>query len=216
MAEFIEAFFSFPTVVFSFLLVAVLLYWLTVILGVFDIDLLDAGELDLEASSGTMSGMMAGFGLSGVPSTVGLSLLVVWTWLLVMLASLLIQPLLPEGLWQILGGLLIVVVVLPLALLITTRCLRPLKPLFRVHEAPRKHAAVGKLCRISSLAVSERHGQAYLEDGGAGLILSVRCTGDNNLTRGSLALIVDYDGSDDSFEVVAADEALASYPEKSP
>lgn len=215
MADFIDTFFSFPTVVFSFLLVAVLLYWLTVILGVFDIDVLDAGDFDLEASSGTVSGMMAGSGLRGVPSTVGLSLLVVWCWLLVMVASLLIRPLLPAGPLGILGGLAIVVVAVPLALFITIRCLRPLKPLFRVHEAPRKHTAVGKLCRISSLAVSERNGQAHLEDGGAGLILSVRCAEPNNLTRGSLALIIDYDGSDDSFEVVAADESLASFPEKS-
>jgi len=215
MAAFIEAFFSFPTVLFSFLLVGVLLYWLTVILGVFDIDLLDAGDFDLEASSGSVSGMMAGLGLSGVPSTVGLSLLVVWSWLLVIIASLLLQPLLPPGPWRFIGGLLTLLVALPLALFITTRCLRPLKPLFQVHEAPHKHAAVGKLCRISSSEVTERHGQAHLEDGGAGLILSVHCASENNFTRGSLALIVDYDGSADSFEVVHADESLASFPEKS-
>lgn len=215
MAAFIEAFFSFPTVILSFLLVGVLLYWLTVILGIFDIDMLDVGEFDLEASSGTISGMMAGFGLTGVPSTVGLSLLVVWAWLLVITASMLLQPLLGAGFWRFLAGVIILLVALPLALLITTRCLRPLKPLFRVHEAPHKHAAVGKLCRIASLEVTERHGQAHLEDGGAGLILSVHCTSENNFTRGSLALIVDYDASGDSFEVVPADESLASFHDKS-
>jgi len=211
MAEFLDTFFSFPAVILSFLLVLVLLYWLSVLLGVFDIDVLDVGDLDMETSGSTMTGMMAGAGLGGVPMTVGLSLLVVWAWVLVMIASSLLRPLIPSTALQILAELLILLVALPLALLITNRCVRPMRALFREHEAPRKHGAVGKLCRISSLEVTERHGQAHLEDGGAGLILSVRCLEPNNLTRGSLALIIDYDRAGDTFEVVPTDESLASH-----
>jgi len=212
MAEFLDTFFSFPAVLLSFLLVLVLLYWSMVILGVFDVDLLDVGDLDMDASSGTMAGMMAGTGLGGVPVTVSLSLLVVWSWILVMIATSLVRPLLPGTALQIIAGLLILLLALPLALLVTNRCVRPLRALFREHEAPRKHGAVGKLCRISSLTVDERHGQAHLEDGGAGLILAVRCLEPNNLVRGSLALIVDYDRASDTFEVVPTDESLATKP----
>lgn len=59
-------------------------------------------------------------------------------------------------------------------------------------EPPVQDALVGQTCRITTLEVTETFGQASFEDGGAGLLLSVRCASPNSLTRGEAARIVSY------------------------
>ena len=60
---------------------------------------------------------------------------------------------------------------------------------------------IGQECLITTLEVSETFGQASLNDGGAGLILSVRSKQPNDLTRGGLARIVAYNASAGTYEV---------------
>jgi len=52
MGEFLEGILAFPTIVFTSLLGVVLLYWLFVIFGALDIDILDSGEGLIEGGTG--------------------------------------------------------------------------------------------------------------------------------------------------------------------
>jgi hypothetical protein len=61
-------------------------------------------------------------------------------------------------------------------------------------------------CRITTLKVTDRFGQAEVEDGGAGIIVQVRCREANALRKGSLTLIVHHDEENDVFHVMPHEE----------
>ena len=59
MSEFLSQAFAFPTVIFSVLLGFVMLYWLFVIIGALDLDVLDAAA-GLEGAEGAIDGVAEG------------------------------------------------------------------------------------------------------------------------------------------------------------
>lgn len=78
-------------------------------------------------------------------------------------------------------------------------------------EPPKpKGDLIGKECILTTLRVDEGFGQASYDDGGAGLILTVRCEGENDLTRGSRAVIVDYHEAHDTYTIKPLGEEMAS------
>ena len=87
------------------------------------------------------------------------------------------------------------------SLLLTSFAIRPLAPIFKVHKAKKSPDFVGKIATISTGKVTERFGQATLEDGGAGLILEVREGRQNSLKRGDRVVLVHWDAAKEAFEV---------------
>lgn len=84
MSEFLDIALSFPPVVFSFGLIIVVLYWLTVIIGALDVDIVDVGaEAELDAGGGFWSA----FGFGAVPFTVVLSLWITLGWIVTVLGT---------------------------------------------------------------------------------------------------------------------------------
>jgi hypothetical protein len=236
LTEFLAAILAFPTVVFTILLGVVIAYWLFVLLGALDINVLGHGhghdlhvdghghghfdghgydghghdghghdgqdghgDHDAEETGG-LAGLIHTFGLSGVPVTLMLSLLILASWAFCL------------GAVQLLGGggrswadvatpLLSFVLALP----VTAGLIRPLRRFYTTLPAPRHRDLLGKVCTITTLRVDERYGQAEVADGGAGLIVQVRSTG-SGLSRGDRALIFDY--KNEVFHVAPVDEAL--------
>lgn len=68
------------------------------------------------------------------------------------------------------------------------------------------HQLVGKLAIVRSAHVAENKGEAVLEDGGAGLILQIRAPETENIKRGDSVIIISYDASTHSYQVVTEDE----------
>lgn len=68
------------------------------------------------------------------------------------------------------------------------------------------HQLIGKLAIVRSANVAENKGEAVLEDGGAGLILQVRAPEQENIKRGDNVIIISYDASTHSYQVVTEDE----------
>ena len=66
MNTFIGAAFAFPTAMFTVLLLAVVGYWLVVVLGALDVETLDGGDSGGD-STGDGGGMLSVVGLGGVP-----------------------------------------------------------------------------------------------------------------------------------------------------
>ena len=93
-----------------------------------------------------------------------------------------------------------------LSLPITSFVVSPLKDLFRTTEITAGNTVVGRVCTVTSGSVDEGFGQAKLDDGGAGLLLSVRSDSDSELERGSRALIIDYDDESNIYEVECYDQ----------
>lgn len=225
MSEFFASAFTFPTAIFSALLIPVLLYWISVILGAADLDLVDGmfegldggvegldglGSGDVDADlDGHGDGVLAALGLAGVPLTVSLSLLVFFGWFLTFSAMELFGHL-ELG---ILGGTLLAVVILALSTLLsfvlTAAVATRLRPAFVVRGAIGRSELVDKICLVTTQRVDENFGQAeVLDDDGASLLIQVRSTPDNAIARGQRALIYKYQRDDEVFWISPLDKAL--------
>lgn len=184
---------AFPAVIYTALLGFVLFYWLLVILGAFDIDILGDSDLD---------GLFSSAAFVGVPISISLSFFVLIAWALCMPATYILRLLTPEGIIQILIGAVILALCFWPALLLTAPLIRPLRTFFKTRNAPSHTDLVGKLCTISTLEVNEKFGQATYEDGGAGLIIQARSDSPNKLAKNSKALIIAYDRQTSAYQVV--------------
>ena len=151
--------------------------------------------------------------LRNVPMTLVLSiwLLFSWTFTSLLQASVLPKMGFMPG-W--LGGSLLALGALVVSLPLTSVFVRPLGRILKVEKSTSKRAIIGKIVKIDTTRVDANFGSAKAEDGGAGLIIRVRCDSDNKLSRGSKALVVSYDAKRDAYEVTPVDDMLPSEARK--
>jgi hypothetical protein len=186
--ELVMASLQFPTVVFTIALGIVLVYWLFVLIGALDIDLLGGGEghvdvdldLDVDASG-------HGLGLGDVPVTISVSLIALLAWVTSLLAS---HYLVTGGGWP---TVLVLVAAVVIALPVAALLIRPIAPVFAIREGKYNADYVGHACTITTGRVDDGFGQATIEDGGTVLIIAVRCDQPGKLARGDRALIIEFD-----------------------
>lgn len=260
MEEFVTIVLGFPTVLFTVPLFLLTLYWITVTLGILDVDALgsaDAGaEGAIEAAAGKLEGtldaaaakvdglvdaaagklegaldaaaahaeaaghavqdvdiegspviaLLSALRLRRAPVTVVLTVLVLVAWLVAFFGARHLMPALP--LPSAVSGALVFVIALvaawPVAALVTF----PMGPLYRTRPAVTHGELVGKRVVVSTSRVTASFGEAELADGGAGLILQVRCATPNPLTKGSDALLVAWHADTHAFDVEAMSSLL--------
>ena len=241
MGSFLAIISSYPTVFFTVFVGVAGLYWAMVVLGAFDIDLLDVGDGGAEGlgegtaegatdalgegtaegatdalgegtaggGAGTVAGLLSALRLRSAPLTVVLSLIFFFSWVACFLLMSFVAPLVGALLPRVLLGTVVLVVALgssvPLASLIS----RPLGRFFVIHQAPGRGSLIGKVCTIATGSTDEGFGQATYDDGGAGMVLQVRCDPSRGLKKGAAALIVAYDAQREAFVVEPYDEMLA-------
>lgn len=163
-----------------------------------------AGHHDTDATF--LSSIFVTLKLDALPLTVTLSLIFFFAWLVSHLSS---HYLLGYGKpWIFELALLLVALVV--AVLLASIAARPIAPMFRSNSGARRSALVGKIVMIDTSRVDASFGNAKAEDGGAGLIVQVRCESANKLTRGDRALVVSYDEVREVFEVTPIDDILPS------
>jgi hypothetical protein len=189
MQEFFEATVSGPILPATLLLGLVLIYWFFVILGAFDIDVLD---LDLDIDSTADSMLSIGFvplrflNLGRVPFMFWLSLFALSFWTVSMLIDL---GRTFTGTAELLaavarnGGI---------SLLAAKILSQPFRGKFDPREANRVEDILGKTCTIKTSEATADFGQALYETGEAPLLLNVKTHGER-LVQGELAEIFDYD-----------------------
>ena len=220
---------TFPCSLYTVLLGVVLIYWLIAIFGLVSVDLfnIDADvdadiDVDIDAdidvdvdsdivvsSSGSaLASVLMTFGLSGIPFTIVLSLILIWSWLGSFFGVRYLLPLIPGDSFKTISAIFLIIAVFIVAIIVTAICVRPFKGKFNSKKATTKVSLIGSTCEISSLNVSESYGQAILEDGGAGLILSVRSDIPNEFHKGSKAIIIGYDKNKDVFDIIAENELM--------
>lgn len=192
MGEFVDAALSFPTIVFSFLLAAVLVYWLLVLLGTLDIEI---GDLDVGD----------GLGLGGVPVTVTASVLVVISWFVSLAGGVLVGAFEPGAFVRVLLGVGVLVVAVAVGLLVARVVAVPLRRLYAPGGEASRNDFVGRECVIRTGRVTGEFGQAEVTAvDGSSAIVQVRQTGEHELSNGRRALIFDYDIDGEFFWVAPA------------
>ncbi len=177
MEGFLQTALSFPTVLFSFLLILAIIYWGIVALGMVEIDVLDLDAESVVDGAGQAEGLaalLAKLKLNGVPVTLVLTLLSFFAWFLCYFVQLWLLSALPLGWLRYPLGAVVAVGALFLAAPLAATLCRPLRPLFRKLESTSSKSVLGQVAVVRSGRVTLQHGEALLEDGGAGLILKVR------------------------------------------
>lgn len=221
MNELFEASLRFPTVVFTIGLGIALVYWLFVLIGALDIDLLGGGEggIDLDgdgipdiiATKGAAAGdhdvgdgLLTKLGLGVVPITISVSLIMLVGWC----GSLLVMNYAGDLAWVKFGLLPVMLVA---SMVVTGVLVRPLAPVFRIREGKSNREYVGHTCTITTGNVDDSFGQASIEDaGGTTLDIPVRCDRPGKLGRGDKALIIDFDDARQAYLVEPVASLLSS------
>lgn len=220
MNDLLEASVRFPTVIFTIGLGICLVYWLFVLLGALDIDLLGGGDaagaakgmgdalaggakggveglkgLSLDADADLDGDADAGFlkalGLAGVPITISVSLVMLVCWI----ASLLAMHHAGRAVGDLAGWLpaVVLLAVIIVGVPLAGQLCRPLAPVFAIKPGKSNRDYVGHTCTITTGHVDDGFGQATIEDGGTVLVIPVRCDRPGVLGRGHKALVVDFD-----------------------
>lgn len=235
----LDASLQFPTVVFTIGLGIALVYWLFVLLGALDIDLLGSADHGgvgdavagaakavaggakggAEALKGIKpgtdadadaGGMWHGLGLGAVPVTISVSLILFVGWAGSLLAMEYGLPALGSPGWLVPALLPVVLIA---AIFLTALLVRPLAPVFAFREGKSNRDYVGHTCTITTGRVDEDFGQATIEDGGTVLVIPVRCDRPEKLGRGDKALVIDFDRERQAYVVEpSADIMPASGP----
>ncbi|MGE6475724.1 hypothetical protein [Psychrobacter sp. NPDC078631] len=215
-----EAFFVFitkislyPTIVFTGLVMFVTLYWVVSLLGMADMDSVDIGETGSDAavsdlsSTGFFTGLMLKFGLYGVPLVIILSLVSLIGWLLSYLYTSFLHQNFDSGVLYYVFGTGALIFVLVVSMWLTGMIISPIRK--NIARIPKRNSAnnVGKIAIVRTLSVTDKHGEAELNDGGAGLILKVRSDNSTSLLKkGDRVMLVAYLEETNTYQVAPVED----------
>ena len=189
----------YPTIIFTGLVMFVTLYWVVSLLGMADMDSVDLGESGGDAdvstlsSTGFFTGLMLKFGLYGVPLIIILSLISLIGWLLSYLYTSFLHQYFDTGVLYYLFGTGALIFVLVVSMWLTGIIISPIRK--NIAKIPKRNSSnnVGKIAVVRTLSVTDKHGEAELNDGGAGLILKIRSdTNDGLLKQGDRVMLIEY------------------------
>jgi hypothetical protein len=237
MNEFIAVISTFPTIIFAVPVALACLYWLFVIIGAVDIDLIDsisgldglldgagegaaeaaaeaageavaeaaaeagieaAAEAGAEAGSSLLLGLLSALQIGRVPVTFTLSFWVLTSFAMAYTGAW-FAPRFGVSPESLLPGLLISVVAFFVGGIVASIAVRPLGDVFETKEASKRVDFIGHQCTIRTGRIDARFGQAECADGGAGLLIDVRCDVQNALKKGDRALIVSFDDAREAY-----------------
>lgn len=200
MNEFLQACFDWPTLPATILVIICLLYWLSIILGVMDLDLLDF-DLDFEVPTEGPSFLDFGFiglkylNLGDVPVMLWMSIFSLSMWILSVNFDSKIEintlmDYLPLALRNI-----------GISLVVTKLLTQPFKGLFKFTPPNEIETLLGKTCQVTSTSVNDRFGQAEMQAEGAPLKLHIRSE-DETIQKGDLVRLTDFNTEQQVFYVV--------------
>ncbi len=203
----------YPTIIFTGLVMFVTLYWVVSLLGMADMDSVDLGESGGDAdvstlsSTGFFTGLMLKFGLYGVPLIIILSLISLIGWLLSYLYTSLLHQYFDSGVLYYLFGTGALIFVLVVSMWLTGIIISPIRK--NIAKIPKRNSSnnVGKIAVVRTLSVTDKHGEAELNDGGAGLILKIRSdTNDGLLKQGDRVMLVEYLDEANTYRVAVVED----------
>ncbi|UDN35615.1 DUF1449 family protein [Proteus vulgaris] len=197
---------AFPSIIFSALLIIISFYWLCAAFGLLDIDLFNIdSELDVDATG--FAGWLTKLGLAGIPVTIIVTFFTLIAWFISYFTNYWIISAIETNFIHYLVGFVALIIISFISLNLTAVCLKPIRKKLMSRNKPKSvHQLIGKLAIVRSANVAENKGEAVLEDGGAGLILQVRAPEQENIKRGDNVIIISYDASTHSYQVVTEDE----------
>ena len=229
MNEFLRVATSFPTAVYTVLLLVVTVHWLLSALGILEVDTIDGlmpdgfgghgaghgighdvghghGAHHHDADAGSSGGVLLKFGLHGVPVMVVFTIIAIVGWAfcyftdLYLLSNMAQSPLsFVADIATGCGGFLLSI---PVARVVLT----PVRRMLRRFEPVSQRPMLGRYAEVRSPEVTRSHGQVWIEDGGAGLILQVRADASGQFVRGDRVVLIEYLEQQNAYRVISGEE----------
>ncbi len=230
MDEFLSVATSFPTAVYSVLLCVVTVHWLLSALGILEIDTLDGllpdhlgtdglhgahgvhgahahGGHDAHGSEhGGLSGLLMKFGLHGVPIMVVITIIAIVGWAFCYFFDLYVLSGMTLGALGVAADIATVIGGLLLSIPVARIVLAPVRRIMRRFAPVSQRPLLGRYAEVRSAEVTRTHGQAMLDDGGAGLILQVRAETSGKFVRGDRVVLIEYLEQQNAYRVVSGEE----------
>lgn len=204
MDTFLQIILTFPTIFFTFFLVLSAVYWLLTVLGFVGIEALDMDlDGDSVASLNVFSSLLFRLGLNGVPLTIVISLIALLGWVFCFLIVYFVYPWIRVPWLQLVTGIPVVVGVLYVSAIITAAIIKPLRPIFLASNQQVQKQILGQVAVVRTGEANRSFGEAYLEDGGAGLIIKVRAYKDEVFKRGDRVVLLEYVAGENLYRVVS-------------
>ncbi len=203
---------SFPVSVYSVGVIVVIGYWMIALVGLFDIEFMSAEvefEIDTEVSQiGSIAGMLTTLGLSGVPITIVISLLILNGWIICYFISKLVPDFFEALYWiEIALNFGVVIVSFMLSILATAPMVKPLRKMFnKINNEPISRSAIGSTCRVRSTRLDEQFGEVECVHQGASLILKARSYSGACFTTGDSVILVEHNKESNYFLVVSEEK----------
>lgn len=150
---------------------------------------------------------MLKFGLYGVPLVIILSLVSLIGWLLSYLYTSFLHQNFDSGVLYYVFGTGALIFVLVVSMWLTGMIISPIRK--NIARIPKRNSAnnVGKIAIVRTLSVTDKHGEAELNDGGAGLILKVRSDNSTSLLKkGDRVMLVAYLEETNTYRVARIDK----------
>jgi hypothetical protein len=181
----------------TILLVFILMYWLTVIVGLIDLDALDidldveGGELEVEAgghgSVEWLNSVLLFFNIGQVPFMVFLTFLVIPLWVISVMGNYYL------GNTSFLLGLILLIPNLVVSLFIAKFLTAPLVKVFGALDKESKEKVEGKICTLLTGASAQKVGQARIDTGGSPLLLNVMTYEGISMDGGETGMVIERD-----------------------
>lgn len=211
---FLNNIFAFPTVIFTALVALVALYWVATILGLsdmdtvdldIDVDVPDAGDI---STTGILTGVMLRLGLYGVPFIYIFSGISIIGWILSYIYSSFLNQHFSSGILHYVFGTGAFILVLVVSMWLTGLMIAPIRK--QIEKIPKRDSKsfIGQTAIVRSFTVTDSHGEATLEDGGAGLILKIRAMEGDSFAQNDTVVLLEYIAEENAYRVVSEREYL--------
>ncbi|WP_430935095.1 hypothetical protein [Saccharicrinis sp. 156] len=204
MKETIDAAFSMINIIPTVLLILILIYWLTVIVGVFNVDSFDIdadadvdidvdveADIDMSAADSILwvNSALAFFNLGKIPFMLLLSFFALSLWVISMLMNYHLNN------ESVLLSLVYLIPNVFVSAFITKLITSPFVKLFAKAESDieSNRKLTGKMCLVTLSATHNKMGQAEIKIEGSSFIINVMSTEEKySLRKGDSCLVIDY------------------------
>ncbi|MBE6089089.1 MAG: DUF1449 family protein [Clostridium beijerinckii] len=178
----------------------VLLYWITVIIGVIDFNLFD---FDVDVDAEVFQGVLIFMNLKDIPFMVVFSILSLVFWILSMMLHRL--PIEPGG---FINGVILVPILI-ISLLITKMITKPLKKLFKkdYEDGIAQEGVIGQLVTMVSTIKDGRLGQGEIKTEGASILINVKAEKEEeNFYKNEVAYVYRKDDEKNIYYIIKIEE----------
>lgn len=189
MSEFLHAASASVNIIPGILLLFALLYWVVVIIGILDYDLLD---FDLETAGpdaiAWLNNALSFFNVSKIPFMIFFSFVALPFWAI----SLIVNYYLNTG--ESIVGLMLLLPIFFFSLVISKILTSPFVKIFAALEKEplSKASVIGRICTVILPVTATEMGQATVRTEGSPLLLNVKATSGAQLKKGETGLVIDY------------------------